>query len=60
MFNLDVTCYLIKLYFTVYNLDKSALYDFIQPLMNKMELKTDSYHIFLENSTHFDTVPVYS
>ena len=60
MFRLDVICSLMKPYFIITNLDEPDLYDFIQLLMNKTKLKTESYPIFLDNSIHFDTVLVYS
>lgn len=50
----------MKPYFFVTNLDEPDLYDFIQSLMNKTRLKTESYPIFLDNYIHFDTVLVYS
>lgn len=60
MFRLDIICSLMKPYFIITNLDEPGLYDFIQSLVNKTRLKTESYPIFLDNSIHFDTVLVYS
>lgn len=58
MFNLNVMCYLIRPYFTVYNLDKPACMT-IQPLMSNTGVMTVPPHI-PRNSVHFDIVSIYS